>query len=64
MFREGWHAAMRIVAVDGWEPFSSYDRHCPACLTREVKVKQGDVTVTRTQYYHAFVVALLLGGLS
>ena len=61
VFREGWHAAMRIVAVDGWEPFSSYDRHCPACLTREVKVKQGDVTVTRTQYYHAFVVAMLIG---
>lgn len=60
LFREGWHAAKRVVAIDGWEPFASFDRHCAGCLSRNVKVKQGDDTITRTQYYHAFVVALLI----
>jgi hypothetical protein len=27
------------VAIDGWEPFCSYRRHCEACLTRKVKRK-------------------------
>jgi len=27
VFREGWHGALRFVAVDGWEPFCSYLRH-------------------------------------
>lgn len=27
VFREGWHGALRYVAVDGWEPFCSYLRH-------------------------------------
>jgi hypothetical protein len=57
VFREGWHHAMRFVALDGWEPFCSYVRHCPACLTREVTVGNE----VRTQYYHRCVVALLLG---
>ena len=57
VFREGWYGAMRFVAIDGWEPFSSYARQCDACLTREVRV--GDEK--RTQYYHRDVVALLLG---
>jgi hypothetical protein len=26
-FREGWHGALRFVALDGWEPFCSYNRH-------------------------------------
>lgn len=56
VFREGWFGAMRFVAVDGWEPYCSYKRHCPACLTRQVRV--GGKTVT--QYYHRYVVALLL----
>lgn len=56
VFREGWFGAMRFVAIDGWEPHCSYERHCPACLTRQVRV--GDKTVT--QYYHRYVVALLL----
>lgn len=57
VFREGWHGAMRFVGIDGWEPFSSYERHCPACLTREVTVGKE----VRTQYYHRYVVALMLG---
>jgi hypothetical protein len=28
-FREGSYGALRCVAIDGWEPFASYDRHCP-----------------------------------
>lgn len=27
VFREGWHGALRFVALDGWEPFCSYHRH-------------------------------------
>jgi len=56
VFREGWFGAMRFVALDGWEPHRSHERQCPACLTRQVRV--GDKTVT--QYYHGYVVALLL----
>ena len=61
-FREGSYGALRCVAVDGWEPFSSYDRHCPNCLVRKVKVKRrtGELEEVE-QYYHHYVVALLLG---
>jgi hypothetical protein len=33
-FRDGY-GALRCVALDGWEPFASYDRHCPHCLVRK-----------------------------
>lgn len=61
-FREGSYGGLRCVAIDGWEPFASYDRHCPQCLVRSVKVKRagGEVEVVE-QYYHRYVVALLLG---
>lgn len=62
-FREGSYGILRDVAVDGWEPFASYDRHCKCCLERKVKVKNpttGEVEV-RIQYYHRYVVAMLLG---
>ena len=62
-FREGSYGTLRCVALDGWEPFCSYDRHCPHCLTREVSVKNpatGEVE-KRTQYYHRYVVAMLIG---
>lgn len=60
-FREGIHGAWRAVALDGWEPFSSYHRHCDHCLTRMVrKGKDGD-EYRVPQYYHRFVFALLLG---
>src|SRR5207249_1191108 len=60
-FRDGY-GALRCVAIDGWEPFSSYDRHCPNCLVRRVKVKRrtGELEEVE-QYYHRYVVALLLG---
>lgn len=62
-FREGFYGALRCVALDGWEPFCSYDRHCPHCLTREVSVKNSTTggVEKRTQYYHQYVVAMLIG---
>lgn len=61
-FREGSYGGLRCVAVDGWEPFASYDRHCPQCLVRSVKAKRtGGVVEEVPQYYHRYVVALLLG---
>jgi hypothetical protein len=61
VFREGWHGALRYVAIDGWEPISSFNRHCNECLVRHVKVKKADGTVElREQYYHRYVVAMLV----
>jgi len=57
VFREGWFGGLRMVAIDGWEPFSSRSRHCPACLSREVSVG-GRVEV---EYFHRFAVAMLVG---
>jgi len=58
VFRDGSYGGKRCVAIDAWEPHSSYERHCPGCLTRQVKGPDGD---KRTQYYHRYVVAMLLG---
>jgi hypothetical protein len=61
-FREGSYGALRSVAIDGWEPFSSYDRHCPHCLVRQVKAKRTGGEVEEVpQYYHRYVVAMLIG---
>lgn len=61
VFREGWHGALRYVAVDGWEPFCSYHRHCDCCLTRMVEVKQSSGEKKKVvQYYHRFVVAMII----
>ncbi len=60
-FRDGCYSALRCVAIDGWEPFCSYDRHCPHCLVRKVKVKRGGEIEEVDQYYHSYVVAMLLG---
>ncbi len=62
VFREGSYGGLRCVAIDGWEPFASYDRHCPQCLVRHIKVKRagGEVEAVK-QYHHRYVVALLLG---
>jgi hypothetical protein len=61
VFREGWHGALRYVAIDGWEPFSSRHRHCPECLVRRVSVKDKDGTITTVpEYYHRYAVALLI----
>jgi len=61
-FRDGGYGALRCVALDGWEPFCSYHRHCPNCLVRKVKVKRhtGELEEVE-QYYHRYVVAMLLG---
>ncbi len=63
-FREGSYGTLRCVAIDGWEPFCSYHRHCPECLVRRVEHKRpsGEV-VEIDQYYHRYVVALLVGPL-
>jgi hypothetical protein len=62
VFREGSYGGLRCVAIDGWEPFASYDRHCPDCLVRRVKVKRAAGKVEEVeQYYHCYVVALLIG---
>ena len=55
-FREGSYGALRCVAIDGWEPFASYDRHCPHCLVRKVKVKRASGELEEVdQYYHRYV---------
>lgn len=61
VFREGWHGTLRICALDGWEPIASYERHCPYCLERTVRRKNSaGETVEVTQYYHRYVVAMLV----
>lgn len=59
VFREGWHQTLRFVALDGWEPYSSRSRCCPACLTRQVTVGNEQVT----EYYHRYVIAMLVSDL-
>jgi len=61
-FREGSYGALRCVALDGWEPFASYDRHCPHCLVRHIRVKRTSGEIEEAeQYFHRYVVAMLLG---
>jgi hypothetical protein len=38
-FREDTFGAFICTAIDGWEPFCSYKRHCEGCLTRKIKRK-------------------------
>ena len=60
-FRDDTDGTMRCVAIDGWEPFCSYSRHCPHCLVRKVKVKRADGEIEEVeQYYHRYVVAVLV----
>lgn len=62
VFREGSYGGLRCVAIDGWEPFASFSRHCPGCLVRKVKKKSrsGEIEEVK-QYYHRYVVAMLVG---
>ena len=62
VFREGWHGALRYVAIDGWEPLCSRHRHCPECLVRRVtiKAKDGKTIDVGREYYHRYAVALLI----
>lgn len=55
LFRSGPEGAKRVVALDGWEMFSSESRHCRECLDREL-TRNGTKVI---QYYHRVVVALL-----
>jgi hypothetical protein len=55
-FRDDLYGTFRCVALDGWEPFCTYNRHCEGCLTREVTIDGQKVT----QYYHRFVVAFMI----
>jgi len=61
VFREGWHGALRYVAIDGWEPFCSRHRHCRECLVRRVRVKgTGEQLEEVVEYYHRYALALLI----
>jgi hypothetical protein len=62
-FREGSYGTLRCVAIDGWEPFCSYDRHCSHCHVRKVDRKDPDTGEVNKvdQYYHRYVVAMLTG---
>jgi hypothetical protein len=63
VFREGWHGALRHVAIDGWEPFCSRHRHCRECLVRRVRIKGKDgAEAVVEEYYHRFAVAILIDG--
>jgi len=46
-----------VLILDGHECYASYRRRCPQCLEREIKYKKEK----RTQYYHRYVLAYLLG---
>lgn len=65
-FRDDTFGVFRCVAIDGWEPFKTTHRHCKACLSRQIRVKVGEddegksIYEKQTQYYHRFVVAMLV----
>jgi len=62
VFREGWYGALRYFAVDGWEPICSRKRHCSGCLVRQLRVKGRKGKLEEVpEYYHRYVVALLIG---
>jgi len=50
------HGLLALV-IDGHESTASYLRCCSGCLRREIKTKSG----TKTQYYHRWAVAMLVG---
>lgn len=61
VFREGWHGALRYVALDGWESMCSRKRHCRECLTRLVRINTQDGEIVEVEeYYHRYVVAMLI----
>ena len=47
---------LTVALLDAHESHESYRRHCEACLSREIRTREG----TRTQYYHRHVTLLLL----
>lgn len=48
--------AYNALVIDGHECCASFRRHCPLCLRREITTSSGK----RTQYYHRFVMGILL----
>lgn len=50
------HGLLALV-LDGHESTASYRRCCPGCLKRTIKTSKGE----RTQYYHRYVAASLVG---
>jgi len=61
VFREGWVGTLRYAAVDGWEPIQSWNRHCEHCLIRKVKKRDASGNLVNVdQYYHRYVVAMLI----
>ncbi len=48
----------KLLVLDGHEMSSSYHRRCPGCLERKINTKDGE----RTQYYHRYVLAMLVHG--
>jgi hypothetical protein len=62
VFREGWHGALRYAAIDGWEPICSRQRHCEQCLVRRVRTRDRNAELTTVEeYYHRYVVTMLIG---
>lgn len=64
-FRDDTFGSSVCAAIDGWEPFCSYERHCAGCLIRQVKrTEKNEDGVEEVklvpQYYHRFVVAFLI----
>lgn len=57
VFRRLYQDSHWVGALDGQEPYCSFKRCCPECLTRDIKV--GDEI--KTQYYHRYVVLQLVG---
>lgn len=51
-----WHGLMPLI-LDGHELHSTEHRHCPECLQRTISTAHGE----HIQYYHRYVVAMLLG---
>jgi hypothetical protein len=51
-----WQGLIPLI-LDGHESHASYRRHCPGCLKRTIKTRQGE----RVQYYHRHVTAQLAG---
>lgn len=51
-------SGMVALILDGHESSSSYRRHCPGCMRRQIRTARGE----RTQYYHRNVTALLRAG--
>lgn len=49
---------LKVLAIDGHELFSSYNRCCPLCSERPIRTRTGE----RIQYYHRIVAAQIVGG--